>query len=137
MVKLSASKDKKIRASNSVRRIRDRYARALALGYTVKDAARLASGDGEIVNPGKSTPVEAASIPAKEEPVDVQHISGGGSSPPEQESSIAREDIPPNWQDLPWPQLRLLAVQLSGLEVRSRKQATEVIEAALTKTSEQ
>lgn len=39
-------------------------------------------------------------------------------------------EIPQDWQDLPFPKLKKLAESLSGIEVRSRQQANDVIEKA-------
>ena len=141
MAKLSNErKIQQRRAAEDVRRIRARYAEALALGYTKEQAAELAN-DADPINP----PGGVASIPVSQ-PVQTVSLKGGGDdttkvetvnltgggemrAPPESAPTV---DIPPNWQDLPWPQLKALAERLNGgRDVKSRKQVNEIITAAL------
>jgi hypothetical protein len=49
---------------------------------------------------------------------------------PEQQTKKSSVKIPKDWQDLPWPKLKSLAESISGSEVKSRRQANEVIDNA-------
>jgi hypothetical protein len=132
----------KVRTDEKVRRIRDRYAIALSLGYPVKEAAALAQGDGSIGPPAPSAvedlaapkPVIVEGNKAVAEPEPPPKIASVRQSSP---AVMSLDNLAPHWQeDLPWPQIRELARNVSGgRAVNSRRVAIEVIEAALDQTS--
>lgn len=124
-----------LRLSPHVRMVRERYARALQLGYSVAEASRLSGSDEEIVKPVSRKPVEPAIgsvvetvTPLAERPApDLAPFSISGRA-----EKISRDNIPPNWQDLPWPQLRKLATEIAPTEkVQSRAVANQIIENAV------
>lgn len=126
------------------RRVRDRYAEALRAGYKRDEAAKLAQGNGPIVPIKSVEAASKASVPVLQ--VSESHPQGGLPS-----SGVAQNDarinparyqpkppeptltVPPNWEDLPWPQLRELATNIANKAVRSRVEAAAVIEAFLNK----
>lgn len=139
MAKLSIDqKPRRARVSEDVRNIRTRFAEAQRLGYSNEEAAKLAHGAGPINPPGHA-PVPTVAQPKPQitdsaiggeatAPQAVR-LSGGGAQP---ESTTPDVEIPPTWQDLPWPQLKVLAESLNGgRDVKSRKQAGAIIERAL------
>ncbi len=126
------AKEISVQQADDVRRIRDRYAHALALGWPVKEASALANGDRPLVKPG-TTPVPTKSVPTeptKQEtaPPKVEAIPEGDSVGVAERPPV---EIPPNWEDLPWPQLRELSQAVSGQTARSRREAEETIRTAL------
>lgn len=144
MAKLSiVSKAQRIREAESVRRVRERYEQALKLGHSNQDAAKLAQSN-EPIKPKITEAVSKPSAPAPqrgdaapvEKPKSISISGHAGSSEQvevktEPEAVFRGVEIPPTWQDLPWVQLRKLAVQISGRPVGSRKNAIDVIEGAL------
>lgn len=126
---------KPIRLQSHVRDIRKRYERALQMGYSSDKAAEFANAGTKLVEPAapaKVTPSKAGngSVTAESIPHTRQDtVSVSGQAAPRQESS--RDDIPPNWEDLPWPQIRELAARFSDKPVRSRSDAEQAIRDAL------
>jgi hypothetical protein len=143
-----------------VRRVRSRYQQALDAGHSTETAAKLAHGDDPISPPdagtaGKDAPAPVKQPPEKEQkaPEQIVSISGGTGKisiedamhhpvkPPQEignvkqlvgASQLTVDDIPPNWQDLPWVELRTLAMQINGgAEIKSRKGAIEAIKHGL------
>jgi len=135
--------------------IRDRYATALRMGHPPIEAAKLAQSNAPIKPHGKVARAATVSAPAKPQPLKVEskppvstvQISGAGEEKsvpvpeakpePQLPAAAVAYDIPPNWDDLPWPQLRELASQISGERVRSRADASQIIEEALRSSSQQ
>lgn len=140
MAKPSKNRKMVALARDDVANIRRRYAMALRQGKTVKEAARIAQS-GESI---EETTAPSPSPSASGEPTQTVRL-GGGVSVTElastQTKSLSgketkdeppvRPDIPPNWQDLPWPDLKKLADALAGHDCKSRKQCAEVITGAL------
>jgi hypothetical protein len=147
MAKLTLAQ--RVAQAEAVRRVRDRYAEALRMGHPPLDAAKLAQGNGSITQPvGRkaikvTAPASSTRPPVKisnEPKTDRVSISGSAAAAPaaevEEKSPTqvvtpTTHDIPPNWEDLPWPQLRELASGIAGKPVRSRIDAAKVIEEAL------
>jgi hypothetical protein len=138
MAKLSIDqKPRRARVSEEVRAIRTRYAEAQRMGYSNEEAARLAQGKDPISPVGGGVTVSApvpAQVKAESQPpggdAPTQTVSLSGGAQPQAEP--VNIDIPPTWQDLPWPQLKVLAESLNGgRDVKSRKLAGEIIEQAL------
>lgn len=143
MAKLSAKSTKpvSVKVSDHVRMVRARYAQALELGYSVKEATDLAHGSGPIAKPQSGA--EPAPVGLQANPVTI--VTDPPAQPPSVTvnqqpaveidgnagSAVKLEDIPPNWQDLPWTNLKKLAVQVSGHSITSRKDAVEAITTAL------
>ena len=142
MTKLSSRFDKtpRVRANMAVRLIRQRFSEALNLGYTNEEAARLAHGDEPIL-PVATELSSTETVEQQEKKAAVStssaQISGQASSSKtiaSRPETISRDDIPPNWQDLPWTHLKELASRVSGSsEVKSRKNAVDLIESTLSK----
>ncbi len=126
-----------VREMQEVRTIRSRFAEAQRLGYSNAEAAKLAHGAGKITPPGGRPPApepQPKPVAARvDDPPATQTLSlSGGVQQPEQTHPDV--DIPPNWEDLPWPQLKSLAERLNGgRDVKSRKLANETIENALNR----
>jgi hypothetical protein len=118
-----------------VRRIRGRYAQALQAGYTTVEAAKIANGDQPIEprrdalthEPQKSSETPSASYASAVTPTDVAIINGSAATP----QAKTEFEIPPNWRDLPWAQLKSLAESLTDMTPTSRKTAGDMIENAL------
>ncbi len=125
-----------LRYDPRVRAKSDAFARAIRLGYSSAEAAQLVNEGREIVPKPKAGA-------AQPQPVSMVSVSGRAEAapPPEPEpaveetvaSQIDAEDIPPNWQDLPWANLRELAANVSGRNIRSKAEA----EAAITEFLQQ
>ncbi len=115
-----------LRTPERARLIRDRYARALRLGWADWEAAAIANkGEGEIPLPGSVRERTAAALAEK---LDVEPLRPVVREDP-QPATV--DDIPPNWQDLPWPQLRELAERFTDKYIKSRGDAHKAIENAL------
>lgn len=134
-VLVSTRDHRPIRLQPHVRDIRMRYMRALQLGYSPLEAAKLANEGGEIKAIDKPLQRERLAKTVRV-PATVNKVTVAGmadlpvSEEPPQPAAV--EDIPPNWQELPWPQLRDLADRFAGNKrVRSRQEATSVIERAM------
>lgn len=127
-----------VRQAQLVRNIRSRYAQALAYGYDAPEAARLANGDDEI-KPRKAVLAPTSALIAVEETrsqtVSIQgsanpHVAASEDAPTQEGTPL--EEIPPNWEELPWPDLVALATRLSGGRfVKSRAHAISVVHKAL------
>lgn len=119
----------KVRVSDEIRNVRDRYAEALRLGYSAKEAARLAQGKEKLPSAPQVSTVQS-------EPKIERQPSGGDATAAQTVNISGNDkthvDIPPNWEDLPWPNLKTLAESLNGgRDVKSRKLAHEIIEQSL------
>lgn len=146
MAKLTLAQ--RVAQAEAVRRVRDRYAEALRMGHPPLEAAKLAQGNGSITQPvGRKAIKVTAPAPSTRPPVKISNepktdrVSISGSAAAAQANAEERSptqvvkptthDIPPNWEDLPWPQLRELASGIAEKPVRSRIDAAKVIEEAL------
>lgn len=127
-----------IERKQRVRLLRSRYAQALSLGYGKVEAARLAQAlDKPIPKPQQTAAVEAppkadvviippptdAAVTERHEPVQI-----AGTSMTSKDEIV--DSIPPNYSELPWPQLRDLAKRIhpDGVVPRSRVDASRAIE---------
>jgi hypothetical protein len=118
--------------------IRTRYAQALSLGHTTAEAAKLAHGDEPIMPsreafaPAQSretltSSAENAQLTTSTETTELN--GNGGSS---DDVSAVLDSVPPNWVELPYPDLKSLAEKLSpGANITSRRVAIAAIEKAL------
>jgi hypothetical protein len=106
---------KRLIPDNNVRRIRSQYATALRAGYSVAEASKFAN---------ESEPKKIASD-------ELPNVLKG-SAKQNQPSTEMEIEIPPNWDDLPWPDLKSLAERLTGgqQEIKSRRQAGAIIREA-------
>lgn len=131
----------KVKSSKEVRRVRARFAQALNLGHPKHVAAKLASGE-EVIAPASPAPesIQQEEIRQPAIRTDTASIAGSPvSSKPEavtipavNPKKTAQDDIPPNWQDLPWPNLKTLAAHVSGGKTpSSRKDAEAMIYKAI------
>ena len=143
MTKLSSrsiDKTARVKANEAIRRVRNRYYAAVELGHSKEDAAKMAEGDGPISAPQRSDePMPQQQKQQPEAKVSAAKLSGKAAPAARVRAEAAqpkpKEDIPPNWQDLPWPQLKNLALRLSGgKNVRSRDSALEMIQDSLAKS---
>ncbi len=121
---ITKRESKPIRLPAQVRDIRRRYAQALQAGLSPIEAARVANNEEEI--PTRPKPSMQHVTVQEQRPADRVTIQGRAPDGP-------AENIPPNWQDLPWPQLRELADSVSPKHVRSRSEAHAAIEGALAR----
>ncbi len=120
-----------------VRAVTDAFARAIRLGYSNAEAAALVnSGQLDIPPKAKAGAVQPQrvevvrisgraerAVPATPTPAPVPEAPEAPAIP----AQISADDIPPNWGDLPWPNLRELAVSVSGRSIRSRADAETAI----------
>ncbi len=136
----TSSRPVSAKQTDDVRRVRARYAEALKLGHPKEAAARLANGSGPIVQAEPAAPAPAT-VERRQQPREASVIHGSETvktAAPEPttiagmagtEQPQPPVEIPPNWADLPWPDLRKLAQQVSGRVVASRREAQQVLEA--------
>lgn len=104
--------------------IRSRYAEALRLGHSETEAARMAQGKDPIGN--EPEPKETRAMP--EVTLEAGEGETGTGADGDRRSQLL-DQIPPDWQDLPYPTLKALAERLSPeAHVHSRKSASQVIE---------
>lgn len=130
MAKISRDrKTPRVKDAEEIRRVRGRFAEALGAGYTHEEAAKFAHGEGAL--PAREQ-AEAASAAETSEETKTSTVSlSGGGKEEKGEDSVSTGEIPPNWQDLPWPALKELAENVSNGSITSRKAANEAIEKAL------
>jgi hypothetical protein len=143
MVKLSKAMTAESR--ENIRRIRARFIQARERGYSHMEASAIASTDDPIVD--RRTTASPLQSPQEEVPAEPTSriVRLSGSSAKEADKSTRRSKqrttddnghtvsktdelrIPPNWEDLPWPQLKVIAERICGSQVRNRAQANEII----------
>ncbi len=135
MAKLAVpDKTTRVKLAEDVRRIRDRYAAALALGWSVPEASELSKGSGPLPKPESAKMVKPRPVTAQpaQPPAPTQSEAKPADEEVKAEPAEPAPELPPNWRDLPWPELRGLAVKLAGKQqIRSRREAEQAIEQAL------
>jgi hypothetical protein len=99
---------------SEINAIRSRFYRLVAAGVPRQEAARRAHEGAEATDAVSEPGPAKTDIPAK----------GDAAKPVE---------IPVGWAEIEWPELRTLATSISGKDVRSRKEANELIEAELAR----
>lgn len=120
-------KTPRVNEQEEIRRVRGRYAQALELGHSMEEAAKFAHGEGPIPAPKVEKRKDPLKAVASEPPAKTETVSlsgGGAKKQPTEKDSV---EIPPSWEDLPWPELSALAEKISGTSVKSRRAANEII----------
>lgn len=148
-----ARKRASIGGGDKVRRIRQRYYEALSLGHAIPEAARLAedlsaeipraaSAAAKVNTQATSSERSEPERPAEkvsQEPAQTVQVGGETQAPPEvtaqtpampaAEKQLLRDRIPPKFQELPYAQLRELAMEVSGGKTpKSRAEASKWVE---------